>query len=47
MTVGPVDEQAAKDYQGTADFLQQTGALPKPFDTRTIIDTSFSQAFTR
>ncbi|WNW10990.1 ABC transporter substrate-binding protein [Pseudomonas sp. DTU_2021_1001937_2_SI_NGA_ILE_001] len=45
MSVGPVDEQAAHDYQGTADFLVQTGALPKAFDTRAVIDTSFSQAF--
>lgn len=45
MTVGPVDEQAAKDYQGTADFLVQTGALPKAFDTKGIIDNSFSGAF--
>ncbi|CAD5109519.1 ABC transporter substrate-binding protein [Zestomonas carbonaria] len=45
MTVGPVDEQAARDYQETADFLVQTGALPKAFDTSGIVDTSFSQAF--
>jgi NitT/TauT family transport system substrate-binding protein len=45
MSVGPVDDGAAKDYQGTADFLVQTGALPKPFDTRSVIDTSFSAAF--
>lgn len=45
MSVGPVDEQAAHDYQGTADFLVQTGALPKAFDTRAVIDTSFSQTF--
>ncbi|MBD8493979.1 ABC transporter substrate-binding protein [Pseudomonas syringae] len=47
MTVGPVDEQAAKDYQGTADFLQQTGALSRHVDTSTLIDTSFNQAFGR
>ncbi|WP_397448046.1 ABC transporter substrate-binding protein [Pseudomonas sp. NA-150] len=45
MTVGPVDTGAAKDYQGTADFLVQTGALPKAFDTSTVIDTSFDKAF--
>jgi NitT/TauT family transport system substrate-binding protein len=45
MTVGPVDAQAAADYQGTADFLQQTSALPKAFDTLTVIDTSFDGAF--
>ncbi len=45
MSVGPVDEQAARDYQETADFLLETGALPKAFDTRTIIDTSFASAF--
>ncbi|MFZ6049270.1 ABC transporter substrate-binding protein [Pseudomonas sp. CR3202] len=45
MTVGPVDAQAAKDYQATADFLVETGALPKALDTHTIIDTSFTQAF--
>ncbi|MNZ43816.1 putative aliphatic sulfonates-binding protein precursor [compost metagenome] len=45
MSVGAVDPQAAADYQGTADFLAQTGALPKPFDTQAVIDTSFSKAF--
>jgi NitT/TauT family transport system substrate-binding protein len=45
MTVGPVDAGAAADYQGTADFLVQTGALPKAFDTQSVIDTSFSKAF--
>ena len=45
MSVGPVDAQAATDYQETADFLLQTGALPKPFDTSTVIDTSFNEAF--
>ncbi|MDB5983259.1 MAG: periplasmic aliphatic sulfonate-binding protein [Pseudomonas sp.] len=45
MTVGPVDAGAAADYQGTADFLVQTGALPKAFDTKAVIDTSFSKAF--
>ncbi|SDI11878.1 NitT/TauT family transport system substrate-binding protein [Pseudomonas delhiensis] len=45
MSVGPVDSQAAADYQGTADFLVQTGALPKAFDTASVIDTSFAKAF--
>ncbi|WP_448681225.1 ABC transporter substrate-binding protein [Pseudomonas nicosulfuronedens] len=45
MSVGPVDQQAAADYQGTADFLLQTGALPKAFDTSSVIDTSFAGAF--
>jgi NitT/TauT family transport system substrate-binding protein len=45
MSVGPVDAGAAADYQGTADFLVQTGALPKAFDTKAVIDTSFSKAF--
>ena len=45
MSVGPVDEQAAADYQATADFLVETGALPKPFATQAVIDTSFSSAF--
>nr|WP_218626575.1 ABC transporter substrate-binding protein [Pseudomonas sp. dw_358] len=45
MTVGPVDAAAAKDYQDTADFLHQTGALPQPLDTRTVIDRSFEKAF--
>lgn len=45
MSVGPVDEGAAKDYQDTADFLVQTGALPKAFDTKSVIDTSFGNAF--
>ncbi len=45
MSVGPVDKQAAADYQGTADFLLQTGALPKAFDTSSVIDTSFAGSF--
>jgi len=45
MTVGPVDEGAARDYQETADFLVETGALAKKLDTRSIIDTSFGNAF--
>lgn len=45
MTVGPVDESAAKDYQGTADFLIETGALPKAFKVSEVIDTSFKSAF--
>lgn len=45
MTVGPVDESAAKDYQGTADFLTETGALPKAFKVSEVIDTSFKSAF--
>ncbi|TWH64784.1 NitT/TauT family transport system substrate-binding protein [Azomonas agilis] len=45
MTVGPVDESAAKDYQGTADFLTETGALPKAFKVSEVIDTSFNSAF--
>lgn len=45
MTVGPVDEGAARDYQETADFLVETGALAKKFDTSGIIDTSFNKSF--
>lgn len=45
MTVGPVDEGAARDYQETADFLVETGALAKKFDTSSIVDTSFSKSF--
>jgi len=45
MSVGPVDAGAAKDYQQTADFLVQTGALPKSFDPQSVIDTSFTSAF--
>lgn len=45
MTVGPVDASAADDYQGTADFLLTTGALQKAFDTKAVIDNSFSKAF--
>jgi NitT/TauT family transport system substrate-binding protein len=45
MTVGPVDAGAAADYQGTADFLLTTGALQKAFDTKAVIDNSFSEAF--
>lgn len=45
MTVGPVDEGAARDYQETADFLVETGALAKKLDTSSIVDTSFSKSF--
>jgi NitT/TauT family transport system substrate-binding protein len=45
MTVGPVDESAARDYQETADFLVETGALAKKLDTSSIVDTSFSKSF--
>lgn len=45
MSVGPVDASAATDYQDTANFLVQTGALPKAFDTKSVIDTSFNNAF--
>ncbi|WP_027896853.1 ABC transporter substrate-binding protein [Zestomonas thermotolerans] len=45
MTIGPVDEQAARDYQETADFLVETGALAERFDTSQIIDTSFAPAY--
>ena len=45
MSVGPVDAGAIKDYQGTADFLVETGALPKALDVQPLIDTSFTQAF--
>ncbi|MFN3766931.1 MAG: ABC transporter substrate-binding protein [Ectopseudomonas guguanensis] len=45
MTVGPVDEGAARDYQETADFLVETGALAKKLDTSSIVDTSFSNSF--
>jgi hypothetical protein len=45
MSVGPVDAGAATDYQDTANFLVQTGALPKAFDTKSVIDTSFNSAF--
>ena len=37
--------QAARDYQETADFLVETGALAKKFDTSAVVDTSFSQSF--
>lgn len=45
MSVGPVDADAIKDYQGTADFLVETGALPKALDVQPLIDTSFTPAF--
>ncbi|MBB3102194.1 ABC transporter substrate-binding protein [Azomonas macrocytogenes] len=45
MTIEPVDPQAAADYQDTADFLHETGALPKAFNVRPVIDTSFEHAF--
>lgn len=44
MTVAPVDAQAARDYQETADFLKETGALPKAFKVDEVIDTSFAEA---
>ncbi len=45
MTVGPVDESAARDYQDTADFLAGTGTLPRAFRVADVIDTSFGPAF--
>jgi NitT/TauT family transport system substrate-binding protein len=45
MTVEPVNASAASDYQDTANFLVKTGALPTAFDTKSVIDTSFSKAF--
>jgi len=45
MTVGPVDSQAAKDLQSTADFLFKVKALPAELATAPIIDHSFQQAF--
>ncbi|MCU1761615.1 ABC transporter substrate-binding protein [Pseudomonas sp. 14P_8.1_Bac3] len=45
MTVGPVDAQAAKDLQSTADFLFKVKALPTELATAPIIDNSFQQAF--
>lgn len=42
LTAGPVDAQAAKDIQATADFLTKVEVLPAHFDTRTVIDTSFT-----
>lgn len=47
LTVGPVDAQAAKDIQGTADFLHKVEVLPVAFDTRTVIDTSFTPSLSR
>ncbi|EJL04233.1 aliphatic sulfonates family ABC transporter, periplasmic substrate-binding protein [Pseudomonas fluorescens Q2-87] len=47
MSIGPVDQQAAADLQGTADFLFKVKALPTPLATAGIIDTSFSQALSR
>jgi len=43
MTVEAIDKQAVADYQGTSDFLTQTGALPTRFDVSKVIDTSFTQ----
>lgn len=45
MSVGPVDAGAIEDYQGTANFLVETGALPKALDVKPLIDTSFTRAF--
>lgn len=42
MTVEAIDKQAVADYQGTSDFLTQTGALPNRFDVGKVIDTSFT-----
>ncbi|MGC7402915.1 ABC transporter substrate-binding protein [Pandoraea pneumonica] len=42
MTVEAIDKQAVADYQGTSDFLTQTGALPNRFDVSKVIDTSFT-----
>ncbi|WP_447639628.1 ABC transporter substrate-binding protein [Pandoraea norimbergensis] len=43
MTVEAIDKQAVADYQGTSDFLTQTGALPNRFDVSKVVDTSFTQ----
>jgi NitT/TauT family transport system substrate-binding protein len=43
LTVGAVDAPAAKDLQATADFLHKVDVLPA-FDTRKVIDTSFTPA---
>lgn len=45
MTLGPVDEQAARDYQNTADFLTSTGSLAGHFAVHPVIDTSFAGAY--
>ncbi|WP_224785724.1 ABC transporter substrate-binding protein [Pandoraea fibrosis] len=42
MTIDALDKQAVADYQGTSDFLTQTGALPNRFDVNSIVDTSFT-----
>ncbi|MBV8620975.1 MAG: ABC transporter substrate-binding protein [Curvibacter sp.] len=44
LTVEPVDAQAARDLQGTADFLHKVGVLAAPLDTRPLIDPSFTPA---
>ena len=44
MTVGPVDAQATKDLQSTADVLFKVKALPSALATVPIIDSSFQQA---
>ena len=38
---GPKGEQAARDRQGTADFLGETGVLPKALASLSSIDISF------
>lgn len=44
MTVEPVSKAAVADYQGTSDFLTQTGALPAHFDVSKVVDTSFASS---
>ena len=46
-TVGPIDDQAARDAQDTADFLFKAGVLTQRFDTQKILDRSYRAVFAR
>ncbi|MBB3211874.1 NitT/TauT family transport system substrate-binding protein [Herbaspirillum sp. Sphag1AN] len=45
--VGPIDDQAARDAQDTADFLFKQGVFPQRFETQKILDRSYATVFAK
>lgn len=43
--IGPVDAEAVKDAQNTADFLHKAGVIPNAYDTSTLLDRSYAGVF--
>jgi NitT/TauT family transport system substrate-binding protein len=43
--IGPIDTDAAKDAQNTADFLFKAGVIPQPLDTTKVLDRTYADAF--